>query len=180
MAGEGGTGLLMGGHIPQSDRAIIAAAGEGLAAWAERNCAHSAGVAGQRAAGLAAGGHRPQLHRAISGARQQLAAREAKSLGSGASGEEFAVGAERHRKNKAAAGAESVELLVGGQVPHPHHAISAASGQDLAVRAKRHRVDLASMTDERSAGPAAGGHLPQLHHAIGAAGGQDLAVRAER
>ena len=50
VAGEGVADLPAGGRVPQPHRAIIAAAGQGLAVWAERHRVDEAGVAGEESA----------------------------------------------------------------------------------------------------------------------------------
>jgi len=95
-------------------------------------------------------------------------------------GQDFAVGAERHREDPAGGTGEGAAYWVArGQVPQADGAIATAGSQGGAVRAERHRGDRAGGAGERGDLPV-GGHVPQPDNAAIVAGGQRLAIRAER
>ena len=102
MAGQGLPDRAAGGHVPQPDRVIGAAAGQGLAVRAERHRVDRAGVAGQGLPDRAAGGHVPQPDRVIAAA----------------AGQGLAVRAERHRGDRAGVAGQRAARS-GGRWPRP-------------------------------------------------------------
>src|SRR5262249_62020819 len=103
-------------------------------------------------------------------------------------GQGHAVGAERHRGDRAAWDVDGPPVLLLrravvqeqlGHVPQPHGGVT-AGGQRRAVRAERYRGHRSVAAEGGGTVCLVGGDIPQPDHVIVAAGGQDLPVGAER
>ena len=95
-----------------------------------------------------------------------------------AEAERFAVGAERHARDRRAVPLQRGRAFAAGDIPQPDTAIQAPRGNRLAIRAEGDRRNPAGVPGERGGDFVRSG-VPQFHSMVVASGGNRFAIRAE-
>src|SRR5262249_20918172 len=148
-------------RLPDPDRCVVTARGEGLAVRAEAHGPHAVFMPFERES-LPACSYLPELDRLLAGAPDD---------------EGLAVGAEREGNRSPVPFFDCGRLLGGGDVPELDD-IATSGGEGLAVRAERHRVHDPGMPLEGGL-LLAGGEVPELDGVVEAPRSQGLAIGAE-